>query len=191
MKVSVICVSDRPERLPLLVWSLIAQTHQDWELFVLDQSGAEGDEPGVRQYIPWLPGRVFDRVTFAKVRRVGDWGQTMKEQAAKRLATGDLLMFPADDAYYTPTALAEMVKVVEQGADLALCGWLYDLMGYHPMPPTPAVGHVDVGGFAVRRSVFLEHGWPSKEQTGDGELVVSLAAKHKVGLIHGVHYVKT
>lgn len=191
MKVSIICVADRPERLPLLVWSVIAQTHQDWELFVLDQSESDPYEPGVRRYISVLPDRVSSKVRVIRVSRVGDWGQTVKEQAAKRYATGDVLMFPADDAYYTPTALSEMVKTIEQGADLALCGWLYDLMGYLPMPPTPAVGHVDVGGFAVKRSIFLDHGWPSKSQTGDGELVVSLASKHRTGLIPGVHYVKS
>jgi len=187
MKVSVICVADRAERLPLLVWSLIAQTHQDWELLVLDQSG---QAPGVLQYV-LLPDHVHARVRLWSVERIGDWGQAAKEMAGQSLAQGDVLMFPADDAYYVPTALTRMVEAIEAGSDLALCGWLYDLFGYAPMPPTPAVGHVDVGGFAVRRATFLEHGWPSKGQTGDGELVVSLASRYKVARLPEVLYAKS
>lgn len=185
MTVDVICVADRPERLPLLVWSLAAQTHQDWRLLVLDQS-VDGD---VDRYV-CAPAHLEARITVERVGRVGDWGQTAKEAAASRVA-GDVLLFPADDAYYVPTALASFVTALENG-DLALCGWLYDLFGYAPMPPVPAVGHVDVGGFAVRRDTFLAHGWPVKGQTGDGELVLGLLRDGRARLVTcpGVLYVK-
>lgn len=190
MKVSVICVADRPERLPLLAWSLAAQSHPDWELVVLDQT----EQRQAVRYLEDLPlGPLTDRVTVMRVPRQGDWGQTEKEAAARSpRVTGDVLMFPADDAYYVPIALERLVRALEHGADLALCGWVYDLMGYRPMPPTPAIGHVDVGGFAVRRSTFLAHGWPSKGQTGDGELVVSLASTPgvRVALVPETLYVK-
>lgn len=183
MKVSVVSVADRPERLPLLYWSLVAQTHQAWELLVLDQS----DEGGVERNV----GVRDARVRVMRVERRGDWGQSAKEHAAESRATGDAVMFPNDDAYYVPIALAAMVRQLEAGADLVLCGWLYDLMGYVPMPPRPAVGHVDVGGFMVRRTTFLAHGWPSKAQTGDGELVLSLiAAGARVATCPGTLYVK-
>jgi hypothetical protein len=186
VKISVICVADRAERLPLLVWSLIAQTHQDWTLLVLDQST---EYPGVFRYVT-VPPAYKDRVRIDRVHMVGDWGQSAKEQAA-HLVDGDAVMFPADDAYYVPTALETMAAELDAGADLALCGWLYRLMGYAPMPPCPAVGHVDVGGFMVRRSTFLKHGWPSKGQTGDGELVVGLAESGaRVALSRGVAYVQ-
>jgi hypothetical protein len=183
MRVSVLCLADRWDRLPVLVWSLLAQTHQDWELLVLNQSGADvmrGCHVG------------DTRVREFHVPRIGDWGQSAKEQAALAHATGDAFMFPNDDAYYVPIALQRMVEALERGADLALCGWLYDLPGYVPMPPCPAVGHVDVGGFMVRRQAFEAHGWPRKGQTGDGELVVSLAARPgtKVELCPQVLYCK-
>jgi hypothetical protein len=172
MKVSILCVADRPMRLPLLVWSLMAQTHTDWELLILDQSE--------RGYAAWYLGALLEqesRIKTVFVTRRGDWGYVEKLAAARELATGDVLMFPQDDAYYTPNALAEFVSALERGADLALCGWLYDLFGYQPMPPCPNVGRVDVGGFMVRRSTFLEHGWPDGDaQTMDGRFIERLVA---------------
>lgn len=189
MKVSVICIADRPERLPLLVWSLIAQTYDDWELIVLDQSH---DERGVDRLIPIVPKPedVF-RIRVVKCDRNGDWGQKAKESAAKDMAQGQVLMFPNDDAYYVPTALESLVKIMQQGADIAVCGWLYDLMGYVAMPPSTMVGHVDVGGFMLRRDLFLRVGWPDKSQTGDAKLIAAcIKAGGRVGASSKVLYVK-
>lgn len=187
MKVSIICISDRPDRLPLLMWSLIAQTHTDWELIVLDQSH---DERGVDRMIQVLPD-ISNIIRVVKCDRNGDWGQTAKEQAAKGMATGDVLMFPNDDAYYVPIALAELTRVIESGADIAVCGWLYDQMGYTPMPPSTMVGHVDVGGFMLRRETFLRVGWPDKSQTGDAKLIAAcIRAGGRVGATSRVLYVK-
>lgn len=186
MRVSVICVADRPERLPVLVWSLIAQTHRDWELIILDQS-AEGDVARHCQSALALAGRA---ISVVRTDRVGDWGYTAKQAAAKALASGDAFLFPQDDAYYVPTALATLVAALEPGARVALCGWLYDLFGFAPMPPHPAIGHVDVGGFLVRRDVFLATGWPSTRQTADGEFIVEVAAGGGVALCPGVLYVR-
>lgn len=174
------CVADRPMRAPLLYWSLVAQSRDNWELLLLDQSedGRAGAFIGLG-------------ATQVRVPRHGDWGQTEKERAARELATGDVLLFPPDDAYYVPSALARITTAMAD-ADLVLFGWLYGGQGYRPMPPVPAVGHVDVGGFAVRRSTFLAHGWPSKAQTGDGELVVSLAQTPgvRLALVPDILYVQ-
>lgn len=188
MKVSIVCLADRPERLPLLVWSLIAQTHKDWELIVLDQSG---DSRGVDCLITAVPDGVNAKVRVVRCARHGDWGQSAKEKAARDYAAGSVLMFPNDDAYYVPTALAELVRIIETGADIAVCGWLYDLMGYVPMPPSTVVGHVDVGGFMVARNLFLRTGWPDKSQTGDAKLIeAGIRAGGRVGATSRVLYVK-
>jgi hypothetical protein len=183
--VSVICVADRPLRLPLLVWSLIAQTHEDWQLIILDQS-ANGC---VTHHVSSL--KHDKRIVVRRVERHGDWGYHEKAKAARELASGEALMFPQDDSYYTPTALARLSAEIERGADLALCGWLYDLFGYLPMPPNPRVGHVDVGGFMVRRSTFLEHGWPDGTQTADGLFIERLVASGvRTALCQGTLFVR-
>lgn len=188
MKVTVICIADRPDRLPLLVWSLVAQTHTDWELVIIDQTPK--DSTAIDCMIGVLPTEVVNRIRAIRYRRVGDWGQTAKENAAMA-ADGDAFMFPNDDAYYVPTALAEMVKRLELGCDLAICGWLYDFMGYVPMMPSVREGYIDVGGFMVRAKLFKKVGWPNKGQTGDAKLVAALIeAGGVVGTCMGTLYVK-
>jgi hypothetical protein len=190
MTVSVLCLADRPERLPVLVWSLLAQTHTAWELLILDQSGGLDVD---RYCGPWMEVAVRrgHRVEVQQVERLNDWGQTVKERGALGWATGDVLMFPNDDAYYVPIALERFVAAIAAGSDLAVSGWLYDLLGYVAMPPNTQVGHIDVGGFAVRRDTFLATGWPCKAQTGDGELVQGfLRAGARVGLVPNTLYVK-
>ncbi len=185
MTVSVICAADRPERLPVLVWSLMAQTFASWELLVLDQSG----DGMVMRYLEDVLGDC--RVRVKRVPRRGDWGYREKQAAALDMAIGSAVMFPPDDAYYAPVALEVMGAEIARGADLVLCGWLYRLFGYQPMPPNPRVGHVDVGGFMVRRSTFLEHGWPDGSQTADGRFVERLVASGvRVVTCPGVLYVQ-
>lgn len=183
--ISVICVSDRPALLPILVWSLVAQTHQDWELLILDQS----EDGNATRHVRDL--RRDSRIAVERVARIGDWGMSVKERAALTKSDGNMLMFPNDDAYYVPRALAHVARYAAAGADLVLFGWLYDLFDYAPMPPNPHVGHVDVGGFAVRQSVFASTGWPTKDQTGDGQMVEHWAGSGiQVGMCPNTLYVK-
>lgn len=188
MKVSVICIADRPERLPLLIWSLVAQTHIDWELIILDQSGSSRS---VDYRARELPVEIDAKIRLVKCDRAGDWGQSAKEKAARDYASGSLLMFPNDDAYYVPTALAKFVEGVEDGADITICGWLYDQMDYQVMPPSTYEGNVDVGGFAITRRLFLQIGWQDKSQIGDAKLLAAaIAAGGRVWMTSRVLYVK-
>lgn len=188
MKVNVICVADRPDRLPLLVWSLVAQTHVNWELTIIDQT-LDGNLPA-DALIAGIPEAIDRKIRTVRRKRVGDWGQTAKERAAMA-ATADAFMFPNDDAYYVPTALEEMAKRLEAGCDIAICGWLYDFMGYIPMMPSTRKGRIDVGGFMVRSNLFKKVGWSDKSHVGDAKLIAALIdAGGVVGTCAGTLYVK-
>ena len=191
MKISVICLADRPERLPCLYWSLVAQTHTDWELIVLDQSDSmKVGFGGVMKNMP----NTFDpeKVRVIKVDRRGDWGQSVKHTTAQTLALGEAFLFPNDDAYYVPRALELMSnEIIVDGAGLVVCGWLYDTVGYYPMWPHIAAGYLDIGGFMVTRRAFAMADWSDKGHEGDINMVKSVVdAKVKVSLISNVLYVK-
>jgi hypothetical protein len=120
------------------------------------------------------------RLSVKRVVRRGDWGQAEKFEAALD-ASSEYVGFPNDDAYYCPRYLELMVIAAEHGhADLVYCDWVSDRnLGrpYAPFTVAPRVGHVDVGGFLVRRSVLLEDGWTDRGPIGDGLLVERLVAK--------------
>lgn len=186
MKVSVICAADRPERLPCLYWSLVAQTHKDWELLILDQS-----YESVATFMFHERYMLDSRCQAYAVNNHRDWGQTEKEKAAVELARGDVLIFPADDSYYVPVALEKMVRHIEDGADIVVYGWLYDILGYQAMPPSIVQGHVDVGGFMMKRRTFLDVGWRDKSQVGDHTLLTDMLRNGaSMTFEHAILYVK-
>lgn len=190
MTVSIIVLADRPTLLPVLVWSLLAQTYRNWELLILDQTTDTSAAKYCTEALEVAQARGH-RVDLLPVERRGDWGQAEKERAAEEWASGDALLFPNDDAYYVPAALRLFVEKLQAGNDLAVCGWLYDLFEYAAMPPNTQVGHIDVGGFMVTREMFARSGWPNKGQTGDGELVQGfLRLGARVGLVPNCLYVK-
>lgn len=183
--VSLVVLSDRPKLLPILLHALRAQTCESWEALVLDQS-LDGD--------PTIVAAAMQdpRITAYRVERHGDWGQTAKAGAIP-LTRGLFLGFPNDDAYYAPRYIESLLEAsLRHSWDLVYCDWVFDQHGYRVMEGRPQVGHIDVGGFLVRRSVF-ERGieWAFRGQTGDGVLVESIvSAGHAHGKAPGVLYVK-
>ncbi len=172
--VSFIVLADRPQALRVLLAALEAQTEPAWEALILDQSDPD------RALITTAYASHYtcrpERLSYHRVVRRGDWGQAEKFVAAG-LARGEFVGFPNDDAYYCPAYVERMMRWSSE-ADLLYCDWVSrsDLGRdtYVPMTGAPIVGHIDVGGFLVRRSVLLAHGWPDRGPTGDGALVESL-----------------
>lgn len=170
-------------KLRVLLACLRVQTHEDWQAVVLDQGAPEVASEIIRELgdarVGWYP-----------VQRREDWGQAEKFAAAER-ATSEWVGFPQDDAYYCPRYFELMLAAAHDyqthGArltDLVYCDWVSDRnLGrpYAPFTVAPRVGHIDVGGFLVRRETLIAHGWPDKGPTGDGLLIESLV---KSGVRH-------
>lgn len=188
-----IAAYERPTQLTLLLAALQVQTMQHWEALVLDESPVGVNAPVVEGLARF---RADPRIRYVRCPHGNDWGQTSKLIAAQRKARGQWFMFPNDDAYYVPTALHQFTHTaLGWNLDLVYCDWLYDGMGYQAWPVKPQTGHIDVGGFMVKASVFKQAAadglWRTGVQTGDGEFIeklVSSGVKH--GRAPGVLYVK-
>lgn len=182
----VIGTFDRYIALHGLLAALFQQTHQNWEAIVCDESVTP---PGSRLF-PFADARIH---WFPCGPKVGDWHRTAKLRGAQERAKGDYLMFPQDDVYYVPAALEMMVAAAQEN-DWALtyCHWLNPQEGYIPWQARPVVGHIDIGGFMVRRDLFNMVPWASGEQTGDGQWVEDMVAIPEVrhGEVPRVLYVK-
>lgn len=180
---------ERPTQLTLLLAALQVQTMPHWEALVLDENPRKLAAPVVEYFRD-------PRIRYVTCPHGNDWGQTSKFRAAQTKARGQWFMFPNDDAYYVPTALHTFTHTaIGWNLELVYANWLYDQMGYQAWSVKPQTGHIDVGGFMVKRDLFAravaEGWWKTGVQTGDGEFIeklVSSGAKH--GRAPGVLYVK-
>lgn len=160
------------------------QTVADWELLLLEQRCEATAE------ISWAD----PRIRRDQVHDWRDWGQTEKARAVDRVA-GTYVGFPNDDAYYAPRYLELMLAAAAAAvADLVICDWVSAGDAGQPYAryfAATATGHIDVGGFLVRRSLMQTHGWPDRGPTGDGALVESLVRQGaRVAKVPAVLYVK-
>lgn len=135
----IVGTNNRPGELKRFIEHLKPQ--KDYEIIVAD----EGDNGWVKEL-----GVKYYHQDYA-----GDWHYSAKNEASK-LAEGEYLCFPQDDAIYYPGFVDKM-----QRADMCICGW-------NGNTPAQKTCQVDVGGFTVRRELFTgfkSHG------TADGEFV--------------------
>lgn len=177
--VALCILSDRPAHLHVLLGCLRLQTWAAWQAIVLDQTP---------------DGRCRDEVALAHDARLewrqvpyrGDWGQGEKFAAAQSVQA-EFVGVPNDDSYYCPRYLELMMAhAVAERADLVYCDWVsaWDAgRPYIPYTARPQIGQIDVGGFLVRRTLLLSHGWPDRGPTGDGVLVESLV-RHGARVAH-------
>lgn len=158
----IVGTKDRPQELKRFIEHLHNQTSKDYEIIVAD----EGDNEWVKDF----------NVKYYKQEWKKDWHYSAKNEASK-LAQGEYLAFPQDDAEYYP----EFVEKMQQG-DLCVCGWEYE---GKPRNPRPFISEVDIGGFSVKKELFTGF---NSNNLADGEFVQSL--KDKAVLIKDILYVK-
>lgn len=99
-------------------------------------------------------------------------------------AEGKYLCFPSEEDYYTPIFARQLFCHAERfKLHLAYCDCIYDsryIGSYEVMRAQPIIGHIDKGGFLLRRSFFP--GWPEVPKSEipafcDGLLIENLRAK--------------
>lgn len=166
---------DRPTHLMCLLASLITQTRTSWEIVICDNS-KDGRNHSIYNAFRELPGVFYVHT--------GQYGCRCCYQsancAAEMWAKGEYLCFPSDDDYYGPRFLELMLKYGD-GADFIYSDYVDDSCGNEcaVMHSIPALGHIDKGGFLVKRELFLAHKFAGpfgKDRPADGWLVEELAA---------------
>lgn len=105
-------------------------------------------------------------------------------------AIGRYVCFPSEEDYYTPIFGRQLLTHAKRfKLHLAYCDCLYDSRytgSYEVMRVQPIIGHIDKGGFILRRNLF--NGWPETPTTPcaafcDGLLIENLRA-------NGINYGK-
>ena len=143
---------------------LIEQTSQDFKVLIVKE--IEGLK---KETISNVKGYY----TIIKKDFVGDWGQTSKYKACKKVIT-EYVCFPNVDSSYNPLFVEKMLlKANESNADLVYC----DMNTPSKVVVTPKKCGIDVGGFIVKREVVLADGWTNRSSIGDGLLVERIVSK--------------
>lgn len=172
--------------LPVVLHCLAAQTLEDFEVIVTDNSDPEVQRRNHRS-IAHLEDARFCHFDTSHLP-VNDcyWAA---EWAALHECAGNFLCFPSDDSYYVPCFAEVVLGAAERNNwDLVYCNMVYDArfngQCYTPVNVQPMVNSIDKTGFIVRRSWF--EGFPGKVSSGpckaDGLLIESLLSR---GIRHG------
>jgi hypothetical protein len=180
----VIGTRNRPTHLAGLLMALHVQKDQRWDAIIVVESDDLDELSGSRVPAAGLSATAPQgQVGYTMYQpSKHDWHQSVKNEVAAK-AKGEFLCFPNDDSYYVPTFVGTMLQAADfHGWDLVYCDFLYDLFGYVPHAVAPAVGHIDVGGFLVKKRTWQRHPWTQRGQTGDGEWIAQLVA---AGVPHG------
>lgn len=120
--------------------SILAQTHEDWELLVVDD--------GSTDQTPELLDR-FDDPRIVRTRQQNQ-GEAAARNTALNMARGEYLSFLDADDLYLPNALANMTQYLETHTEadaLISDGYFCDeqrhcLMRFSDHRPIPAVGNI-------------------------------------------------
>jgi glycosyltransferase involved in cell wall biosynthesis len=156
-------------QLPTCLHSLAAQTHQDFEVLVTDNSMDRKAIVDIRRIVAGIHDRRFRYLHTAPLIPVSDcyWSS----EVGMRHTSGRWLCFPCDDCYYPPEWGQRMLaEAYRSNADLVLCERsetgpaTCGLDGYQEL----ALGSLAFPGykpsFIVRRERFA--GWLNKPVMG-------------------------
>jgi Glycosyl transferase family 2 len=178
-KVLIICpvYQDDPR---VLVASLLAQTHRNWELKLIH------DGPDVKDLGNHY-ANIDGRITFtATSKRGGCWGHYIRQVAIDHYAGDfDYVLVTNGDNYHVPVFLERLLKGFEQHprAVATYCAeMVHSYKAWDVIPCRPEQGFMDCAGVLVKASVAKGVGWQD---------ITSHSADwvyfHDIILSHGVH----
>jgi len=158
----IVSAYNRPVMLPVVLWAIKGQSHQDFECIVTDNSTDKKQTAAHKRAVGQLRDPRFRYVNTSRKIRVSDcyWSA---EWAVDNLARGRWLCFPCDDTYLVPDFARRMLIAAAKGNA--------DYVFVKPIVCSPeALGGPETGyavwdqrlhgtaktSFIVKRSVFDE-----------------------------------
>ncbi|MDR7550785.1 MAG: glycosyltransferase family A protein [Armatimonadota bacterium] len=100
----ILCTIGRSAEVGRFVESLVVQSHQDWELVVVDQNA----DDRVRAVLANYDGR------FAIAHLRAPAGLSRARNAGFASAAGDIIAFPDDDCWYSPSVLEQVARYLSR-----------------------------------------------------------------------------
>lgn len=166
----IIAAYKRPVQIKVTIASILAQTHQNFEIIVVH------DGPGGKQVELAVSNFNDDRISFHELdRNYNDFGNTSKEYGSQ-LATGDYIGHSNDDNYYAPVYFEWMLSdMMNQGCDLGYCNMIHSASCWYGFDTYPAATRIDGGGWLCKADIVKKTEWgDKKDMCADGHYVEAL-----------------
>ena len=172
-----IATYEQRAELACLLFSLVAQTYENWEAVVVH----DGPGPTAREVVALVND---SRVRLIETpERRGHYGHPWRELGIDA-CTGDYLGLSNGDNYYVPVYFEWMLhELATRGAEFAYCDWVHSHFEWRAMQAEPVRWKIDLGGWIVRAGLAKTTPWPGLAFDSDGDYVEALVKKAS-GVVH-------
>jgi hypothetical protein len=145
----------RVTSLYVCVYSLLAQTHQNLEIFI-HHDGPLNDPEIANKF-----RSLSDKITFIdNLPHLKHWGFYHRHPTAMIEPHADWILYTNDDNYYVPKFLEIMLATAKtHDAGVVICDTLHDGLHYNVLNVYPASGLIDMGSFMTRMDVIKKNPW--------------------------------
>lgn len=156
---------------PQIISSLICQTYQNWELYLVH------DGPG--EIIECNDKRVFFIQTE---NRVGNYGHLLRAEWLKKLhSKGDYIIISNADNYYMPIFLEKALETFQKNSSAVgvYCSQMvHSYVGFGVLNCRLARGFIDCGGVMLKANEAAAVGWNSQHHSSDWFFFNDIATKY-------------
>lgn len=158
---------NRPEKLKLILQSLIVQTDDRWTAHVIID-GMTNDYFDVKNTFQDNPHIRFSHIEGPN----NDWGHSARNYGLDK-AQEEWIVMTGDDNYYMPTFVQNFLLAQTDSSDLVYCDMVHDMKRdeYQPIPSKLQWGWIDIGNFMCRKSIFREMRLDTKSYEADWKFV--------------------
>lgn len=143
---------------PIIIPSLILQTHKDWHLILIH------DGPNNENLNKIVESFSDKRITYIETpERQGKWGHFIRDYALQKIEkeniAGDFIVITNADNYYVPGFVEIMLSKVTPKIIAVYCDMIHSHKKWDIIRSLLKKSNIDCGNFMCRRDVSLKIGW--------------------------------
>jgi hypothetical protein len=165
---------DRLNSLFCSVHSILAQTYQNFEIFI------RHDGPFLIDGLKDKLEKLSDKITVIDDgERLQWWGNPYRHATAIIEPQADWIVYANDDNYHMPVFLEEMLNAaISTNSGMVYCNLVHNGFNYQVLDSYPVSGKIDQGSFMTRMDIINNTPWDNiYAPDADGHYVEKIAAK--------------
>lgn len=169
IKSKVLVISPIHNRHPIILSSLICQTHQEWELYLVHDGENKTD---LKSFVDAFHD---PRIHYIENKHAkGQFGHPIRQEYLKKLKSGELgtydyVLITNDDNYYAPHFMEKLLSVFQTNPNAlaAYCDMIHSYQKYGVLQCKPVYCHIDCGAVIIRADAAADIGWTNMSHSSD------------------------